>query len=78
MPVQYYPNPSSDQFSLDLPFAADKVTLYDAEGKAVRNLSQLSAGIHQVLVNDLPPGFYTLRIWKDNQVQSGKVLVLRS
>lgn len=74
----YYPNPSSTQFSVDLPFEADKLTLYDAEGKAVRNFAQLGAGTHQVAVNDLPPGFYTLRIWKGNQVQSGKVLVVRS
>ncbi|MBL7774453.1 MAG: carboxypeptidase regulatory-like domain-containing protein [Saprospiraceae bacterium] len=77
-PVQYFPNPSSQQFSLDLPFDADKITLYDAEGKAVRNLTQLQTGLHTVVVSDLAPGFYTLRIWKNNQVQSGKLLVLRS
>lgn len=77
-PIVYYPNPASLHFTLELPFDADKVTLYNAEGKAVRNLAQLSAGIHMVAVNDLNEGFYTLRIWKGAQVQSGKVVVVRA
>ncbi|MCC6461090.1 MAG: carboxypeptidase regulatory-like domain-containing protein [Saprospiraceae bacterium] len=74
----YYPNPAVSQFSLDLPFEAQKVTLYDAEGKAVHQLTQLGAGIHSIPVHQLPAGMYTLRIWKDGQVQSGKVMVVRS
>jgi len=77
-PIVYYPNPASHHFTLELPFDADKVTLYDAEGKAVRSLAQLSAGTHTVPVNDLNEGFYTLRIWKGGQVQSGKVVVVRA
>ena len=77
-PVLYYPNPASTQFLLQLPFDADKITLYDAEGKAVRNLTTLTAGTHRVLVNDLSAGYYTLRIWKGRTVQSGKVLVVRA
>lgn len=77
-PVLYYPNPAVSRFSLELPFEAQKVTLYDAEGKAVHNLDQVQAGLHHIPVHDLPPGFYTLRIWKDGQVQSGKVLVVRA
>ncbi|MEQ1747281.1 MAG: carboxypeptidase regulatory-like domain-containing protein [Saprospiraceae bacterium] len=77
-PVLYYPNPAVSQFSIELPFEAEKLTLYDSEGKAVRSLEQVQAGLHSVLVHDLPPGFYTLRIWKNGQVQSGKVLVVRT
>ena len=74
----YYPNPSSTQFTLELPFDVEKITLYDAEGKAVRNLASVNQGQHTVQVHDLAPGFYTLRIWKNGWVQSGKVLVVRS
>jgi hypothetical protein len=73
----YYPNPAETQFTLELPFDAQKVTLYNAEGSAVRNLAGLSAGRHSIQVQDLPAGFYTLRIWKQGQVQSGKVMVVR-
>ena len=77
-PVLYYPNPAVSRFNLELPFEAEKVTLYDAGGKAVHSLAQVQAGLHSIPVNNLPPGFYTLRIWKDGQVQSGKVMVVRS
>lgn len=76
--IIYYPNPASLHFTLELPFDADKVTLYNAEGKAVRSLAQMNAGIHVIAVNDLNEGFYTLRIWKGAQIQSGKVVVVRA
>jgi len=77
-PVLYYPNPAVSRFNLELPFEAEKVTLYDPAGKAVHSLAQVQAGLHSIPVHDLPPGFYTLRIWKDGQVQSGKVMVVRA
>jgi Secretion system C-terminal sorting domain len=76
-PALFYPNPASDQVTLDLPFDAQKITLYDAEGKAVQSMTNVTAGRHTIPVRELPAGFYTLRIWKDAQVQSGKVLVVR-
>ncbi len=77
-PVLYYPNPAVSRFNLELPFDAEKVTLYDAAGQAVHNLAAVQAGLHSIPVNNLPPGFYTLRIWKNGQVQSGKVMVVRT
>jgi hypothetical protein len=74
----YYPNPASTQFNLDLPFDVQSVTLYDAEGKAVRSLTKPGSGQHQIVVSDLAEGFYTLRILKDGQMQSGKLMVIRS
>ena len=74
----YYPNPASVQFTLELPVEVQSVTLYDAEGKAVRKLESVSAGKHQVEVQDLPPGFYTIRILSKGRMQSGKIMVLRS
>lgn len=76
--IVYYPNPASQHFTLELSFDADKVTLYNAEGRAVRSLAQVQAGIHVIAVNDLNEGFYTLRVWKGAQVQSGKVVVVRA
>ncbi len=75
-PARYYPNPATAQFTLELPFDTQKVALYNAEGQAARNVGSLSAGTHTIAVGDLPSGIYTLRIWKDNQIQSGKLLLL--
>lgn len=75
-PALYYPNPAKERFTLELPFDASKVTLYNAEGQAARDLGALPAGVHPVAVRDLPPGAYTLRIWHGSEIQSGKVLVI--
>ncbi len=74
----YYPNPAVNYVTLDLPFDAQKVTLYNAEGQAVYSLSQTTTGRHTIPVNDLPAGYYSIRIWKDNQTQSGKILVIKT
>ncbi len=73
----YYPNPASDQFTLELPCTVQSVTLYDAEGKAVHKLEKPQEGRNTVLVSDLPEGFYTIRILKDGRMQSGKLMVVR-
>ncbi|HMX41011.1 MAG TPA: VWA domain-containing protein, partial [Saprospiraceae bacterium] len=57
----YYPNPASTQFLLELPFEVESVTLYNADGKAVRKMENPKGGTHTVAVNDLPDGLYTLR-----------------
>ncbi|MCB0542080.1 MAG: carboxypeptidase regulatory-like domain-containing protein [Saprospiraceae bacterium] len=74
----YYPNPASTQFTLELPFDVNSVTIYDSEGKAVRKLEKPAAGQHAVIVSDLSEGFYTIRILKDGQMQSGKLVVVRA
>ena len=75
--AQYYPNPASSQFVIDLPVDVQSVTLYDSEGKAVRKIEQPQAGQNTIIISDLSEGFYTIRILKDGQVQSGKLMVMR-
>ena len=74
----YYPNPAVNYITLDLPFDAQKVTVYNAEGAAVYSLAQTTTGRHTIPVADLPAGYYSIRIWKDNQTQSGKILVIKT
>jgi len=74
----YYPNPTNTQFTLELPFDVQSVTIYDSEGKAVRKLEKPSGGRHTIVVADLSEGFYTIRILKDGEMQSGKLVVVRA
>ncbi|MEI6409009.1 MAG: carboxypeptidase regulatory-like domain-containing protein [Bacteroidota bacterium] len=76
--ARYYPNPANQQFILDLPFDVQSVTIFDSEGKLARKLENLKAGQTTIQVNELPEGFYTIRILKDNQVQTGKLMVVRT
>jgi len=73
----YYPNPASSQFTLELPSGVQSVTIYNSEGKSVRKLEKPQEGRHDVLVSDLPAGFYTIRVLKDGQLQSGKLMVMK-
>jgi Carboxypeptidase regulatory-like domain/Secretion system C-terminal sorting domain/von Willebrand factor type A domain len=73
----YFPNPAKDILNLNLPMDAKKVTLYNAEGKSVFGLTSMAKGQHTIPVNQLPAGYYSLRIWAEGQVQSGKVLVVK-
>ncbi len=77
-PALYYPNPVLDRLTIELPFHAQKVTFYNAEGQAARNLGALPAGKHTLSLADLPAGTYTLRIWHGGAVQSGKVVRIQA
>lgn len=74
----YFPNPAVDQFTLELPFEVQSITLYDSEGKGVRKLEKPQAGPNIIRVNDLAAGFYTIRILNNGKMQSGKLMVVRS
>lgn len=75
--AMYYPNPASDQFTLELPFEVASVTIYDAEGKAVKKLEKPEGGTHQIALQDLAAGFYTIRILNNGMMQSGKLMVVK-
>ena len=76
--ASYFPNPAVDQFTLELPYEVQSVTLYDSEGKGVRKIEKPQAGANIIRVNDLTAGFYTIRIMNNGRMQSGKLLVVRS
>ncbi|MBC7773882.1 MAG: carboxypeptidase regulatory-like domain-containing protein [Phycisphaerae bacterium] len=78
MQALYYPNPAVNQFTLELPFEVQSVTIYDSEGKAVRKVEKPVAGQNVILLNDLAAGFYTIRILNNGLMQSGKLMVVRS
>jgi hypothetical protein len=73
----FYPNPASNQVQLELSHGLQSLTLLNADGRLLRNLENLPAGQHTLLVNDLAPGPYILRFWKDGQVRSEKLLIAR-
>jgi hypothetical protein len=75
--AMYYPNPAADRFTLELPFEVESVSLYDAEGRGVRKLEKPVEGANSIVVNDLAPGFYTIRILNAGRMQSGKLMVVR-
>lgn len=77
MQALYYPNPAVDQFTLELPFEVQSVIIYDAEGKAVHKLENLSGGQHRIVLQGWAAGFYTIRILNNGRMQSGKLMVVK-
>ena len=73
----YYPNPAAGQCTLELPVDVDQVALYDSEGRLMKKMEQMTAGRYPLDLAALADGFYTLRILKEGQWQSGKLMVLR-
>ena len=55
----------------------DQVALYDSEGRLMKKMEQMTAGRYPLDLAALADGFYTLRILKEGQWQSGKLMVLR-
>ncbi len=76
--ASYFPNPAVDQFTLELPFEVQSITLYDSEGKGVRKVEKPQAGANIIPISDLAAGFYTIRILNNGRMQSGKLMVIRS
>lgn len=74
----YYPNPAVDQFTLELPFEVQSVTIYNSEGQAVHKLENPAEGLNVLRIQDLAAGFYTIRILHKGLMQSGKLMVVRS
>ncbi len=74
--ANYFPNPANAQFILELPVAVESLVLYDSEGKSMKKLTNLPIGQTIVPTADLPEGIYTMRILKDNEWKSGKVMVI--
>ena len=70
-----YPNPATDMINInyvDAAPAAGKVTLYDLQGRQVKNFNQLVTAID---VNDLSSGLYMLNIEHNGNIESQKVII---
>ncbi len=77
MQALYYPNPAVEQFTLELPFEVQSVTIYDAEGKAVHKLEKPAGRLHHIPLQGWAAGFYTIRILNNGLMQSGKLMVVK-
>ena len=65
---QVYPNPTQQRITIS-PDRIDRVKLYDASGSLL-----LESTSNELMLDDLPPGKYTLLIFSGDEVQVAKVV----
>jgi hypothetical protein len=80
--LRLFPNPANDKLFVSFNAASDNsisFKLFNSIGKEVRTINNVlnTAGenTHQVDVNNLPTGIYTLQFWVDGKMAAGKVIV---
>ncbi|MDP2401133.1 MAG: T9SS type A sorting domain-containing protein, partial [Actinomycetota bacterium] len=75
-----YPNPANKEIFLkfDPPSAHDlRLSLYDLKGRRIASYAGLSAeaGLLRQSLPELPSGMYLLRVYKDRQIYTRKLLI---
>jgi hypothetical protein len=70
-----YPNPTSEWVNIESETPAQKIVLYDFNGRVVKVVNLAAANRYQLNMNDVPAGFYLLQITFDNhQTQNLKII----
>jgi len=74
-PMSVYPNPASEWFVLDVPFASGNVAVYDVSGRLMLQLPYRQG--MRIPVSDWDAGVYLIRLFNADQVQTTRVVVGR-
>lgn len=72
--ARIYPNPSTGTLNVEMAEAAERIQLFDINGKLVKNLDK-PAAFEQLSLDGLSNGVYMLSITKDGKVYQSKVVV---
>ncbi|HPF89272.1 MAG TPA: T9SS type A sorting domain-containing protein [Flavobacteriales bacterium] len=69
--LRVFPNPATEQLSINWEEEAWSITVYDAQGKLVASVERLAAGQRQAQLNVVPwaDGLYTIRLYAAGTLQ---------
>ena len=72
-----YPNPARDEIFIKSEAQIKRVEICDISGRIVKTLyaTSLQNGVQRISVSDLPQGVYLLRIYTENGMETGKLVV---
>ena len=71
--VNLFPNPTSGELTLDLPFGENQIRLFSVEGKQLQALSSRETSV-QMDLSKLPQGIYLLEVINGNRRNVSKVI----
>lgn len=74
--ISVYPNPSNDnRINIDSEVALDEIELININGQLMQQIKKPTAVDHTYTIENLPSGFYFLRLSANNQSTTKKVIV---
>ncbi len=74
LPVRMFPNPASDQVTIQSPSAVSRVQITNQLGQAVHD-SNPGTGNFSIDLSQLTPGMYVITTWTNNSASSAKLIV---
>jgi len=72
-----YPNPASEKLFIDIPKAAERLEIYDMQGKLIMQTAAIEVGVHSIDVSALAEGIYVVLVQTGDGVYKSKVEVRR-
>ena len=72
--IKIYPNPFSDDITLDTKQYLSSVSIYSLEGKCYLYKTNLAEGIHTLELNRLPPSIYFIELISTNKKINKKII----
>jgi hypothetical protein len=76
--IEVYPVPASSSFTIQMPGGGQyRAHLYDGMGRLVKTQTDLSTGIANLNVQDLPAGNYVLQVQAGGNVASQQVVIAK-
>ena len=76
--IKIYPNPTSDEFTIELPFDETyfHVAIYDLNGKEVLN-QDIAQKTSNISTNELTEGIYLIKLSNNNSIFNKKLLIIK-
>ncbi|MEL6865178.1 MAG: T9SS type A sorting domain-containing protein [Bacteroidota bacterium] len=75
--LQYYPNPATNYFFVELEKDLDEFWILDAAGQELHHQGQMPAGQHRIDLVDYPSGTYVLRFRSGEKTIAKQLVVVR-
>lgn len=74
--VKVYPNPAIDnKITIESEIVLDRIDLINVNGQLVKQIKNLSSTNNRYLIDDMPKGFYLLKMFSNNESITKKITI---
>ena len=75
--ARVFPNPTNEWVNIESEQPAQRIVLFDLNGRMVKNVNLSGENLYQLNMGDVPAGFYLLQITFDNQKTQNLKIIKR-